>query len=154
MKTVEELIREYIPASNIMQLATSKDNKPWLCTVHMFSDEDLNLYWFSTEERRHSKDIASNNNVAAYILVHENTEEENWVIGIAIEGTAEKLPHAENEAVIRKYQTKLRKPDEFVQDVLSGKNPHVLYKLTPLNFALFDTKNFQNGPRQEWRQNA
>lgn len=28
------LVKEYLAATNIMQLGTSVDNQPWVCTVH------------------------------------------------------------------------------------------------------------------------
>ncbi len=72
MAEAQELIRQYLPKINVMQLATSVDSQPWLCIVHYYSDEDLNFYWISTPERRHSQEIKDNQKAAAAILVHEN----------------------------------------------------------------------------------
>src|SRR5665811_1000246 len=85
----EEIVRQQLPQVNIMQLATASDGKPWACNIHYYSDDSLNLYWISTVERRHSQDIARNPQVAATILVHGNTPEENYAVGISVEGTAE-----------------------------------------------------------------
>ena len=87
--TTEELIKQYVPSKNIMQLATSVNDKPWQCTVHYFSDKDLNFYWISTKERRHSQDIEQNSSVSGYVLIHENTAQEKYIIGLSFEGTAE-----------------------------------------------------------------
>jgi uncharacterized protein YhbP (UPF0306 family) len=150
MKTAEELIREYLPMVNVMQLATSVGNQPWLCTVHFYNDDDFNLYWISTPERRHSQEIAHNNKVAAYMLVHENTPEEDYVIGISIEGTAELIGQEVDGVIDKAYAKKQDKDPQLMADIKSGKNPHRFYKFTPTKFVIFDTKNIKGNPRQEW----
>ncbi len=148
--TVEEKIRKYLPTKNVMQLATARDNQPWACNVHYFSDENLNLYWISTTDRRHSLEITDNPKVAAVVKIHENTPEENYVIGIAVEGVAELMPEFDEQIAIA-YGEKLIKGDTFVEDIRTGKKPFKFYKLTPTNFVLFDTQNAGDDPRQEWK---
>lgn len=153
MKDVEHLVSEYVSGTNIMQLATSKDGQPWICTVHIYND-GLDIYWISTESRRHSADIADNNKVAAYVLVHENTPDEPYVVGLSMEGTA-KLVGQEIDGIIDKaYAKKHGKKPEFMSDIKNGKNPHRFYKFVPRKVALFDTKNFPTNPRQEWAPHA
>lgn len=146
----EEIIKKYLPTVNIMQLATSVEDQPWVCTVHYYSDEELNLYWISTQERRHSQDIKHNQKVAAAILVHENTPAENYVIGISIEGTVKVIGEKIEEKIGQGYVEKLNKPSNLLSDILSGKNPHKFYRLKPSKIVLFDSAHFPNQPRQEW----
>jgi uncharacterized protein YhbP (UPF0306 family) len=49
----------------LMQLASVRDNKPWMCNVWYVMDEDHNVYWISRETRRHSLEIKDNPHVAA-----------------------------------------------------------------------------------------
>jgi uncharacterized protein YhbP (UPF0306 family) len=71
---VEKVVREYIDKSIHMSLATSTENKPWVCEVHFAYDDDLNLYWRSKTDRRHSQEIALNPFVAGNIVKqHELT---------------------------------------------------------------------------------
>lgn len=149
----EQVTRKYLNSKNVMQLATSRDNQPWACNIHYYANKDLNLYWISTIDRRHSLEIADNPKVAAAIKVHENTPEENYVIGIAIEGTAELMTEFDEE-IAAAYGQKLNKGDEFVDDMRTGKKPYKFYKLTPQNFVVFDTKNFNGSPRQEWNPSS
>ncbi len=65
---VEKIIREYIDKTIHLSLATSSDNKPWVCEVHFAYDEQLNLYFRSLKSRRHSQEIAKNPNVAGNII--------------------------------------------------------------------------------------
>ena len=88
MIDVETIVREYITKTVHMSLATVKENKPWVCEVHFAFDDELNLYWRSTADRRHSKDIEVNPSVACNIV---GTYDLETGCGGAIyfEGTAE-----------------------------------------------------------------
>lgn len=145
----EELIRKYLPTKNVMQLATARDNQPWSCNVHYFSDDDLNLYWISDPTRRHSLEIKDNPKVSVAIKIHENTKQEDYVIGITLEGTGELMPEF-NEEVAQAYCDKHSKGDSFVEEMREGKRPFKFYKLTPTNFVLFSSKDFTGDPRREW----
>jgi uncharacterized protein YhbP (UPF0306 family) len=150
----EEIVKQQLPQPNIMQLATSADDKPWVCHIHYYSDEALNFYWVSTVERRHSQDIARNPQVAATILVHKNTPEENYAIGVSVEGTAELIGEQIDEKIGEGYIRKHGKDPSLLSDIASGKNPHKFYRLKPTRIVLFDSKNFPNDPRQEWLPNT
>lgn len=145
----KDLVKEYLPTKNIMQLATCADNKPWVCNLHYFSDDELNIYWFSEPERRHSLELKENPNVSAVVKVHENTPEEDYVIGITVEGTAEEVTEFDNE-VLEGFRIKHNKSDNLIEEVKSGKKSSKLYKLTPKNFVLFSNKDFPGDARQEW----
>lgn len=151
--TVEELIRKYIGSKKVMQLATERDGQPWLSTVHYYVDDDLNLYWISTESRRHSQEIKDNPRAAAAIAIQ--TDEEipgNVPIGIQVEGNAELIKDPEIiKKYLRKYFDYTQKPETIYEDIISGANPHRLYRLKPSLFVLFDVQNFPDDPRQEWR---
>ncbi len=151
MQQVEELIREYLKTNNVIQLATCVDNKPWLCNVHFYADDDLNIYWRSTTERRHSKEIAQNPNVAAVIKVHENTPEENYIIGMSVEGTAELIAEATDHAVVDAYAAKHDKDSKAVIAMKDGTDTAKFYRITPKSFVVFSTRDFEGNPRVEWR---
>ncbi|HTB48544.1 MAG TPA: pyridoxamine 5'-phosphate oxidase family protein [Verrucomicrobiae bacterium] len=150
---IEELIRDYLPQVKIMQLATSVNDQPWACTIHYYSDDSLNLYWISTVARNHSQHIKQNPKVSATILVHENTPEEKYVIGISIAGTAELIGQKVEEQIGASYVQKLGRDPSLISDIASGVNPHKFYRLKPSKIVLFDSKNFSDNPRQEWDLN-
>jgi uncharacterized protein YhbP (UPF0306 family) len=147
--SVEELIKQHLPTQKVMQLATARDNQPWACNVHYFSDNNLNLYWFSEPGRRHSQEINDNPKASAVIKVHENTPEEDYVIGITVEGEAGLVTELE-DSILESFRDKHNKGDKFVEAVKSGIKTSQLYKLTPQKIVLFDNKDFPEQPRQEW----
>lgn len=151
MQQIEELIREYLKTNNVIQLATCLDNKPWLCNVHFYADDDLNIYWRSLTTRRHSEEIAQNPNVAAVIKVHENTPEENYIIGMTVEGTAELLAEATDHAIVDAYCQKHGKDAKTADEIKSGNDPNKFYRITPKNFVVFNTRDFEGNPRVEWQ---
>jgi len=132
-----------------MQLATTSGDQLWACNIHYYSDEELNFYWISTLSREHSRHIAKNPQVAASILVHENTLEEPYVIGISIAGTAEHIGENIDEKIGAGYVQKHGKDPNFLSDIASGKNLHEFYSLKPSRIVLFDNKNFPDNPRKE-----
>jgi len=151
---VEALVRKYLEQINIMQLATSVNDQPWTCTLHYYSDRELHFYWISTLEREHSKDIAQNPQVAAAILVHENTPDERYVIGISLQGSAELIGEHIDDEIGQGYIQKLGRDPQLLSDIAKGKNPHKFYRLKPSKIILFDSKNFPDSPRQELPLNA
>lgn len=147
----KKLIQQYLKDARVMQLATVSTNKPWTCNLHFYADDEFNLYWISTLARRHSKEISENAYVSAAIKIHEDTQDEPYVIGISIEGTARLLTEHETKIIGEQYVAKLKKAPTLIEEILSGKNPHKFYLLKPTNIVLFDTKNFPQEPRQEYQ---
>ena len=151
MADLNQQIKDYLRNTKVMQLATSVGNKPWACNVHFYSDDKLNFYWISEPTRRHSTEIEQNQNVAAVVKIHEDTSAEPYVIGVSIEGKAEQMSLEEAEKIEALYVQKLGVPPVLFEDMKSGKNAHRFYRLTPSNIILFDTKNFPDNPRQEYK---
>jgi uncharacterized protein YhbP (UPF0306 family) len=147
---IQTLVRQYLPEKKVMQLATAANDQPWVCTVHYLSDEELNLYWLSTREREHSQQIEQNPLAALTVMVHENTPEESYVIGISIMGTAELIGEHADAAVVEGYMQKHGTSAAFFADVAAGQNPHKFYRLKPSKIVLFNNKDFPDDPRQEW----
>lgn len=86
---VEQAIRDYIQGVIHMSLATASGGRPWICEVHFAYDEDLNLYFCSTAERRHSAEIAANPRVSGNIV--EQHAQGDKPRCVSFEGTAEQL---------------------------------------------------------------
>lgn len=152
----EKLIQKYLRTKHVMQLATVREGQPWCCNVHYWADDDANLYWISTEARRHSQEIRDDQRVAAAIAVQTDEEVVGTpVIGIQVEGDAETIDDPnEVKRILRQYFDYHNKPEQLYEDILSGKNPYNLYRLKPRLYVLFDVQNFPDDPRQEWRLSA
>lgn len=133
---------------HVIQLATVKDGQPWCCNVHAITDDDLNIYWVSRPDRRHSKEIAIDPHVAVAAAVRLVKP----LLGVQVEGTAALVEDRAAVAYIMEQYAAFHGSDPaWVHEIKTGDNPHRLYKLTPIMIAIFDQTAFPNDPRQEWR---
>lgn len=142
---IESLIRKYLGQVQVMQLATVADNQPWACNVHFAADDNLNLYWLSQPNRRHSQEIAKNKNVAATVAIKFP---ENPVIGVSVEGEAEVVLTPE---AVEVFDGKFNLNGDFKKKLLEGAADEKLYRLKPRLFVLFDQVKFPDRPRIEWK---
>lgn len=145
---LRKLIEEYLSKAYLMQVATTDNNQPWVCSVYFAYDESLNLYWISRPTRRHSKELRSNERVAGtVVLPHTHGEK---VRGLQFEGVAKELISKEAIKEIECYSNRFQDiPKEKIKTILEGKDSHVCYKISPTLFILFDEVNFPDNPRQE-----
>src|SRR3990167_10572859 len=86
---IRQLIKDYLRKAKLMQLATSVNGQPWVCSVWFASDEDLNIYWFSSTTRRHSGEILKNKKVAAAIVLPHTPSDPPR--GLQLQGSAQML---------------------------------------------------------------
>jgi uncharacterized protein YhbP (UPF0306 family) len=144
----KDLVTKYLKQGRIMQVATSADSRPWVCTVYFIPDEQQNLYWLSLPIRRHSLEIAKNNKIAIAIAVKFD---KNPIIGIQSEGSATVVEDEETvKKVLPAYVEKYGNGKDFYELFKAGKNQHQLYKFTPSKYFLFDEVNFSDGQKHEW----
>lgn len=144
----KELIQKHLSGINILQLATSHNDEPWICTVHFCMDKNFNIYWVSRTDRKHSQQIASNPKASVTAVVHQNSPDEDYVIAVSATGTAEITKDASGD-IRNAYQTKLNKPPNMLPDPNEESNLQEFYCLKPEKFILFDTKNLTGNPRLE-----
>ena len=147
-KLLDALIRKYLQAGRMMSVATVFGDQPWIFTAYYVSDENLNLYWISTPDTRHSKEIYKHKKVAAAIPIKFT---DLTVVGMQIEGDAI-LVEARDEIkrVIRLYTDKNNRGEKWHEDFIAGKNEHELYRIKPRLFVLYDRETFPEDPRKEW----
>lgn len=81
---LKEQVLDYLRDHNTMTLATCAGEVPWAATVFYASD-DLNLYFFSVPESRHSQNLAANSRVA--VTIQEDYKDWRGIKGIQLEGT-------------------------------------------------------------------
>ena len=150
---IEKTIRDYLPQVIHMSLATSANDQPWVCEVHFVSDDDLNLYFRSTPQRRHSLEIENNAKVAGNIITQHFLGQK--VRGVYFEGTAEKLIDVtEEHPAYLEYAKRFGCGPEILEEATKDTGHH-FYKITVHKFALFD--GYESSPSTkfelDWEQN-
>ena len=146
---LRKLIEEYLKDAKLMQLATSIDNQPWVCSVWFAADQDLNIYWFSSNTRRHSTEVMNNQKVAAAIVLPQTPQDPPR--GLQLQGIAEILTRqVDVDKATSVYADRIF-PKETIEKLMRSKeNPHKFYRIKPTQFVLFDAVNFGDNWRQEY----
>ncbi|QQR51792.1 pyridoxamine 5'-phosphate oxidase family protein [bacterium] len=149
---LKSIITEYLAEAKMMQLATVSAGKPWICNVWFAADSDMNIYWFSATNRRHSLEIAADPHVAAAICLPRGSQDADRG-GLQIEGTGQLLTKPSDIAKATKHylSRKIFNVSQVKNFMAHLDRPHRFYKLTPDLIVLFDTVHFPENPRQEFR---
>jgi uncharacterized protein YhbP (UPF0306 family) len=140
---VEQKIRDYLPDILHLSLATCIDNKPWVCEVHFAYDKELNLYFRSKKERRHSQEIAKNPRVAGNIITQHPKEQKPR--GVYFEGAAQIVEDInQNQDAYKSFHDRLG----FGSEILNSADDHKIYKVTVTDYYLFDSR--ESNPSQKY----
>ena len=145
---LRQLIKDYLGEANMLQVVTAKDNQPWAATVYFAYDANLNLYWISKPDRRHSIEIRENPKVAGVVVLpHVHGDK---VRGLQLEGVAEEMESEGIDEGLKVYSERFWLPEERLKAILADTDGHRVYIIRPTLFVLFDEKNFPDNPRQEY----
>jgi uncharacterized protein YhbP (UPF0306 family) len=147
---VKELIQNYLGTTRMLQIATCVNSQPWVCTVYYAFDEKMNIYWISTLDTRHSKEIGINPKVACSITFSQEPYPTDGVRGLQFEGEAKLLSGDEEIKASILYIEQLNREKSLLEDIRSGKNPHKFYSIRPIKFVLFDSVTYPDDSRQEY----
>lgn len=147
---LRKIIVEYLKEAKLLQLATSLDSQPWVCSVWFVSDEDLNIYWFSSITRRHSDEVVKNNKVAGAIVLPQSPKDPPR--GLQFQGIAETLTNQEDiDKAISIYEGRIFSKEKIKEFMEHKEKQHKFYRIKPTQFVLFDLVNFPDNPRQEYK---
>lgn len=144
---VKSLVQEILSTVKQMVISTCKDNKSWSATVLFAFDDNLNLYFFSAENRRHSREISENPSVSGAISrEHTKGLKEPSHRGVQFQGECKLAKADEVKNAYNLFKKRFPEITEFhkIEDA-----PKELYKIEVSNFVLFDTQNFPKNPRKE-----
>lgn len=146
----KEIYQDILKDIKLMQLATCRDNQPWLCNVWYVMDEDENIYWNSRLTRRHSEEIADNPRVACTFHKWFNEGIGQKGQALIVSGNAELLS---GEDIRMPYKLYVGRNPKFLdvqslETTMSATGPHFFYKLTPDEIIWWDEVNFPDNPRR------
>lgn len=146
--TVQDAVVHYLDEVVVMNVATVSGEQPWCATVLFAADNAHEIFWLSSPDARHSKEIAANDRVAVTIAPPYQYGQA-WQ-GLQIEGTVKEVAPEETEEQFQAYAERFR-AHYRLSDILNGMDNTRLYRLKPSLFVLYDEENFPTEPRQEWR---
>lgn len=126
-----------------MTLATSVD-KPWVATVYFVNDEDLNLYFVSSTQSKHCRDIAKNSKVACAIYDSRTLNSEKKV-GVQLQGIASIVTSWRRIKVLIDMWNKAAPGAEDIINFKNLKSKVVgskMYRVKPIYIKFFNEKLF------------
>lgn len=134
---IRKLIEEVLERGYLMSLGTVDDGGVWVADVIYVHDENLNLYWLSLPDARHSRALGENNGVACTITSAWETGKER---ALQIEGVAERAT-GEMFELEKNLQTKRgMAPSAEAGEVL--RKGHMWYVLKPTKIELIHNELF------------
>lgn len=142
----KELLK-YLKSQRLMTLATSVNNKSWVCSVYYVIDSELNLYFVSPPESKHCQDILKNKAVACAIA-DSHTPNSAKKVGVQLTGIASQVRGWEKTKVLLKMWHKAAPGAEDVINTANMKNKVVssrVYKVRP-NLIKFFNQNLYSNP--------
>lgn len=145
---LKQLVKDYLQEQKLMQLCTvDQDGNPWSCNVWQASDDDLNIYFFSSVTRRHSKEIENDGRVSGALALPQSPQDKPR--GLSFQGRA-KIVESDDEfqAAVKLYEGRIF-DHATIDSLVSNKDrPHKFYVIKPRSFVLFDVINFPENSRQ------
>lgn len=123
-KEIEQILNEEI----VISLATSSDDGAWASDLLFVHDNDLAIYWKSSTETRHSRNISKNPQAAATVT---STKENGS--GLQLTGTVEVV----NSDLVEELNDKLRAKRQalygqhIAERETARENDRQWYRLTP-----------------------
>src|SRR6185436_11817663 len=108
----------------------------WAADVIFIHDDDLNIYWMSDPETRHSQAILQDERVAGTITASTKAGEKN--LGIQFSGVAKKIDGPRYDLAKKHLQKRSHPEPKEEDDVLDGDS---WYILTPSKIDLIDELN-------------
>jgi len=148
-----EIIKKYLEKCKLMQVATSKNNKPSIFNCWFSYDKSFNFYYISPQTAQHSKNLIKNVNVGISITSPKMSDKGVGpkIQGLMLEGTVKQVK--EKELLIaylnffKKYPN-IKKYIQLVNKKVQLKNTKI-YKFTPTKGIWFDQINFEKGNEKQ-----
>lgn len=135
-KSTKAHITAVLAQGYLMSLGTSDSSGVWVADVIYVHDDDLNLYWISDPQVRHSRALVDHPQVAAAITVNQPGEDN---FGIQVSGHAEEIPGSHYDLAVKHLKKRHKIIPVAMEDILKG---HSWYKLTPHKIDLIHEKIF------------
>jgi uncharacterized protein YhbP (UPF0306 family) len=130
---IKALVRGVLEKGHLLSLATVDKSGPWVSDLVYVFDDDLNIYWLSMPEARHSQAILTNSAVAGTITISTRSKEPNEAI--QVEGSAEMIEGDILEMATKHLAKRGHPPPLREGEILEAKG-QAWYKLTPKKFCL------------------
>lgn len=150
---ITQSIISILENNHLLTLSTvdKKNNQPCCSTSYYVFDNDLNLYFWTSSNTLHSKNIKQNPKVAVNIF--NSTQKWGSLLkGIQMFGTAKIVNKKELLTGGALYLKRFPNVVTYIKKILDFHSPKLeskMYKITPIKIKLFDEETFG---KEEFRE--
>lgn len=141
MKKELEILLKFLQRNRLMAMSTF-NKSPWICTVYYAVDKDFNLYFVSSPDSKHCKDIEKNKNVACAIF-DSHTKNSEHKVGVQYVGTASRVKGWDRTKTILKMWYRAAPGIEDIVNVANMKDKVIssrVYRIKPKKIQFFNDK--------------
>lgn len=131
-------VRDLIGRTQYIVLATNDGDSPWIAPVEPIVDEDLNFYFFSTAEARHSRHIEAGSQIAAVMF---NSEQPEYTPNVSANLNAVQMECSARKLDPSEYNEAVKGAIGFLNPPMP---PYEVFKLTPSRFFVPAIENGVN----------
>lgn len=135
---LKQIVREILEQGTFMSLGTVDEGGVWVSDVLYVSDNDLNIYWVSYSDTRHSNAIHQRGKVAAAITINDNAAGNK--MGVQVSGIARKIDTEVKEIADKHRRKRGQNPLPSSGNMLD--NYESWYMLRPLSIDIINEKLF------------
>jgi uncharacterized protein YhbP (UPF0306 family) len=134
---IKKRIQEVLNRGYLMSLGVHDDGGVWVSDVIYVHDDEMNIYWMSDPEVRHSKAIIKSSQAAGSITVTSYGEKPE--LGIQFYGRAEKIEGQRHDLATQHLSKRGKPAPQEGTDLLQGDSWYVLH---PSKIDLIDAEHF------------
>lgn len=133
---VKNTFTDILSSVRYATISTADENgKGWAAPVWYVFDEEKNLYWWSSIDSQHSKNIGRDGEV--YITIFNSSAPEGEGLGLYIRANAEQVPDEKLDKVIELYNSTTTQ-FKLDRENTTGNAPTRLYQATPTSIQVND----------------
>ena len=142
---------DFLSSLKLMSIATVDENGiPWSASVYYLYDEDLNFYFLSPTDTKHSKNIRANQNVS-FTIARTDQKASDKKVGLQVAGKAKQVNGIENiKAVIKMWNLLHNDTPPITYSVLMKVWNSRFYKITPNYIKWFNEELYGEEGVKGW----
>ena len=138
-------VKDLIERTQYLVLATTDGESPWVAPLECMVDDDLNFYFFSTPEARHSRHIEAGGQVAA---VRFDSEQPEYTPSLSANLNAVQMECSARRLDPSEYNEPVQGAIDLLQPPMP---PYEVYKITPTRFYVPAIENGKHPLRSQHR---
>ncbi len=122
-------IKEFLDSHKFLAFASVSDSQPFVCNLHFSSDQDLNIYFASQVDKKHSLNVESQPQIAVCIYDHDSGDA--VVSWLQIRWICSRCDLEEVKEELAIYAQKFPGKKQAIEKLFQEPDKRAFYKIKP-----------------------